>query len=176
MRHFRLTASRIIAHAVIEGPWPGAKRARVKHGPWRYSRYLMVLFLLTEDGVRQFTVDVGFEVAGAQVTQRLNYRFDQVTSVRVDGLATQRQAFELTLVNGAPITMTVTDAAGELEPGEDLVKLSQVSLDASGLPHTLDVLEGIAAEGKEWVMHQRRRTASRVTDLSRTITALITEQ
>lgn len=175
MRHYRLTASRIIAHAVIEGPAPGAKRARVKHGPWRYSKYQMVLFLLTEDGVRQLTVHVDFESADSRITERLTYRFDQVTSVRVVGMATQRQTFELTLVNGSPVAMTVTEAAGELEPGEDPVKLSQVSLDASGLPHTLNILEGIAAEGKEWVRHQRRRTDQRIADLTQTLDGLTKE-
>lgn len=164
--HYRLTASQIIAQAVIEGPAPGAKRARVKHGPWRFSKYQMVLFLLTRDGVRQITIHLDFEAATAHPIQRLTYRFDAVASVRIDGLTTQRQTFALTLINGSPITMPVTEAIGELEPGEDPVKLSQVSLDASGLPHTLDVLEGIAAEGKEWVHHQNRRTEERLADLS----------
>jgi hypothetical protein len=164
--HYRLTASQIIAQAVIEGPAAGAKRARVKHGTWRFSKYQMVLFLLTRDGVRQVTVHLDFEAATAQAIQRVTYRFDAVASVRIDGLATQRQTFALTLINGSPITMPVTEAIGELEPGEDPVKLSQVSLDASGLPHTLDVLEGIAAEGKEWVHHQHRRTEERLADLS----------
>jgi hypothetical protein len=163
---YRLTASQIIAHAVIEGPAAGAKRARVKHGPWRFSKYQMVLFLLTRDGVRQITIHLDFEAATAHDLQRLTYRFDAVASVRISGLATQRQTFALTLINGSPITMPVTEAIGELEPGEDPVKLSEVSLDASGLPHTLDVLEGIAAEGKEWVHHQHRRTEERLADLS----------
>jgi len=167
--HYRLAASQIIAQAVIEGPAAGAKRARVKHGPWRFSKYQMVLFLLTREGVRQITIHLDFEAATAHAVQRLTYRFDAVASVRIDGLATQRQTFALTLINGSPITMPVTEAIGELEPGEDPVKLSQVSLDASGLPHTLDVLEGIAAEGKEWVHHQHRRTEERLTDLSHAI-------
>ena len=167
--HYRLTASQIIAQAVIEGPAAGAKRARVKHGPWRFSKYQLVLFLLTRDGVRQVTIHLDFEAATAHGMQRLTYRFDAVASVRIDGLATQRQTFALTLINGSPITMPVTEAIGDLEPGEDPVKLSQVSLDASGLPHTLDVLEGIAAEGKEWVHHQHRRTEERLADLSQTL-------
>jgi len=175
MRHYRLTASQIIAHAAIEGPGPGTKRARVKHGPWRFSRYRIVLFLLTKDGVRQIDVDVDFEHAIGQVTQRLNYRFDAVAAVRINGLATQRLTFELALVNGSAITMAVTEAIDEVEIGEDRAKLSEVSLDASGLPRTLNILEGIAAEGKAWIFHQHRRTASRLADLSRIVREAIGE-
>ncbi|HET6479335.1 MAG TPA: hypothetical protein VFG35_04720 [Actinoplanes sp.] len=91
--------------------------------------------------------DVDLEHAIGQVTRRLNYRFDAVAAVRINGLATQRLTFELALVNGSAITMAVTEAIDEVEIGEDRAKLSEVSLDASGLPRTLNILEGIAAEG-----------------------------
>ncbi|MEV7630309.1 hypothetical protein [Actinoplanes sp. NPDC089786] len=176
MRHYRINASQIIAHAVIEGPASGVRRARVKHGPWRYSRYQIVLFLLTKDGVRQVNAHLDFEHISEQTTQRLNYRFDAVAAVRIDGIATQRQTFELTLVNGAPILVPVTDAIGEIEAGEDPLKLSRVSLDASGLPRTLEVLEGIAAEGKEWIIHQRESSATHLADLRHIVRDLISER
>jgi hypothetical protein len=46
----------------------------------------------------------------------------------------------------------------ELQQGENPGVVSEVTLDAAGLHHTLHVLEGIAAEGKEWIKHERRRT------------------
>ncbi len=166
MRHYQLRAEQIIAHAVIEAPAPGAKRARVKHGPSRYTKYRMVLFLLTEQGVRQVDVRLDFETAEHETNERLNYSFEKVTAARITGLATQRRTFELILVNGDPIVIPVTEAVQEIEPGEDPVKLSQASIDASGLPRTLEVLEGIAAEGKEWVSHQKIRAEKHLADLT----------
>ncbi len=166
MRHYQLSAEHIIAHAVIEAPAPGAERARVMHGRSRYSRYRMVLFLLTEQGVRQVDVRLDFETAEHEITECLNYSFEKVTAARVNGLATQRRTLELILVNGDPIVIAVTEAVQEVEPGEDPTKLSQASIDASGLPRTLEVLEGIAAEGRQWVSHQKDRAQKHLDDLA----------
>ncbi|MER5338467.1 hypothetical protein [Micromonospora sp. NPDC002717] len=148
MRHYRLRPSQVIAHAFIEAPATSYKRARFPRGPWRYSRYRLLLFLLTDDGVRQVDIDLDFEAGTWRGTQRLNYRFDAVAAVRIDGVAARHQTFELMLVNGAPIRVRVAESMDEgIQPGEDVQALSQVTLDASGLTHTLTVLEGIAAEG-----------------------------
>jgi hypothetical protein len=40
--------------------------------------------------------------------------------------------------------------------------VSWASLDAAGLGNTLHVLEGIVAEGKGWIHHERRREEGRV--------------
>jgi hypothetical protein len=45
------------------GRGEGSKRARAKNGPWRYSRYKLLVFLLTADGVRQITVELNFSRA-----------------------------------------------------------------------------------------------------------------
>lgn len=91
-------------------------------GPWRYSKYRLLLFLLTGD----------------------------------------------------PISVRVTESSIEgIQPGDDPRALSQVALDASGLIHTLNVLEGIAAEGKEWIRHQRRRADERLAELTATVRDLI---
>ncbi|MEU4773950.1 hypothetical protein [Micromonospora sp. NPDC023644] len=174
MRHYRLRPSQVIAHAFIEAPAGSYKRARVHRGPWRYSRYRLLLFLLTDDGVRQVNIDLDFEEGVAHGTQRLNYRFDTVAAVRIDGVATQQQTFELTLVNGAPIRVRVTESSTDgIQPGEDPGALSRVALDASGLLHTLNVLEGIAAEGKQWIRHQRRRADERLSEVTATVAGLI---
>ncbi|MDT0529777.1 hypothetical protein RM555_12340 [Micromonospora sp. DSM 115977] len=174
MRHYRLRPSQVIAHAFIEAPAGSYKRARVPRGPWRYSRYRLLLFLLTADGVRQVNIDLDFEESVARGTQRLNYRFDTVAAVRIDGVATQQQTFELTLVNGDPIRVRVTESSTDgIQPGEDPGVLSRVALDASGLLHTLNVLEGIAAEGKQWIRHQHRRADERLSEVTATVTGLI---
>lgn len=173
MRHYRLRASQVISHAFIEAPATSYKRGRVRRGPWRYSRYRLLLFLLTDDGVRQVDIDLDFQNASASRTQRLNYRFDAVAAVRIQGVTGQRQTFELTLVNGEPISVPVTDSSAETPSGEDPRTLSQVTLDASGLVHTLNVLEGIAAEGKAWIRHQRRRADERLVEVAATVRGLL---
>jgi hypothetical protein len=174
MRHYRLRPSQIIAHAFIEAPAASYKRARYPDGPWRYSRYRLLLFLLTDDGVRQVTIDLDFETADFRTTERLNYRFEAVAAVRIDGVAAQQQTFELTLFNGEPISVRVTEANAEgSQPGEDPSRLAELALDASGLAHTLHVLEGIAAEGKEWVRHRRRRADERLADLAEILRDLL---
>jgi len=167
MRQARLRPSQVIAHAFIEAPAAPYKRARYPRGPWRYSRYHLLLFLLTDDGVRQVNIDLDFQAGTFRTTQRLNYRFDAVAAVRIDGIAAQRQTFELTLFNGDPISVEVIESSTEgIRPDEDPSGLADLSLDAAGLVQTLHVLEGIAAEGKEWVRHRRRRADNRLAELS----------
>jgi hypothetical protein len=174
MGHYRLKPSHVVAHAFIQAPGTPNKHTRIKSGPWRYTKYRLLLFLLTDDGVRQVDIDLDFEHCVGQVTQRLNYRFDAVAAVRVDGVATQRQTFELTLVNGRPIQVPVTESTTEaIQPQENPEDISRVTLDASGLSGTLNVLEGIAAEGKEWIKHQRSRADVRLTELTATISDLL---
>jgi hypothetical protein len=174
MRQCRLRASQVIAHAFIEAPATTYKRARYPKGPWRYSRYRLLLFLLTEDGVRQVNIDLDFQAATSHATQRLNYRFDAVAAVRIDGIQAQRQTFELTLFNGDPISVHVTESNSEgIRPDEDPSTLAQLTLDASGLVQTLHILEGVAAEGKEWVRHRRQRADERLATLSGTLRDLV---
>ncbi|MGC4866573.1 hypothetical protein ACLQ3B_14200, partial [Micromonospora sp. DT53] len=174
IQQYRLHPSHVIAHAFIEAPAASCKKARYPQGPWRYSRYRMLLFLLTDDGVRQVNIDLDFETATSGTTQRLNYRFDAVAAVRIDGIATQQQTFELTLFNGEPISIRVSEPDNEtLQHDENATKIAELSLDAAGLSHTLHVLEGVAAEGKEWVKHRRHRADQRLADLAATIRGLL---
>ncbi|MFI6324307.1 hypothetical protein ACIBG8_42740 [Nonomuraea sp. NPDC050556] len=167
MHHYKLVAHDVIAHAFIEAPAATYKRARVKTGPWRYSRYTLLIFLLTADGVRQMTVDLDFEEATFHNRARINYRYDAVAAVQVSEADSGERVFELTLVNGHPIKVEVTGRWSEpVEPGEDMRTVSQVTLDAAGLGNTLHILEGVAAEGKKWINHERQREAKRLADLT----------
>lgn len=174
MQQYRLLPSQVIAHAFIEAPAPSCKKARYPQGPWRYSQYRLLLFLLTDDGVRQINIDLEFETITSHTTQRLNYRFDAVAAVRIDGIAARQQTFELTLFNGEPISIRVTEPDDEtLQGDENAAKIAELSLDAAGLSHTLHVLEGVAAEGKEWVKHRRRRADKRLANLAGAIRGLL---
>lgn len=167
MHHYKLVAHDVIAHAFIEAPATTYKRARVKTGPWRYSRYTLLVFMLTTDGVRQMTVDLDFEQATFHNRARINYRYDAVAAVQVTEADSGERVFELTLVNGHPIKVEVTGRWSEpVEPGEDMRTVSQVTLDAAGLGNTLHILEGVAAEGKKWISHERQREEKRLADLT----------
>ena len=159
MRHYKLAPHDVIAHAYIEAPPDGRyKRARVKNGPSRYSRYKLLVFLLTVDGVRQMAVGLNFETGEFLHRERSNYRYDAVAAVHVVEADDGEKVFELTLVNNHSVKVAVTGPPPQtLEPGEDSRTISRVTLDAAGLDNTLHVLEGIAAEGKQWITYERRR-------------------
>jgi len=165
MKHYKLAASQIIAHAFIEATDQSYRRARVLAGPWRYSWYQLVVFLLTADGVRQLSARLDFQNASFHDRTRMNYRFDAVASVQVAETDAHKRTFELTLVNGNPIAATVTEASTpateQLQQGEEPELVSRLTLDAAGLINTLHVLEGVAAEGKDWIKHEDLRRKKR---------------
>lgn len=161
--HYKLVRHQVITHAFLESPGTEAKRARVRNGPMRYSRYSLIVFLLTSDGVRQMSADLRFLQGDVREGDRLNFRYDAVASAhvslapRVSGRSRIQQRFKLTLVNGEPISVIVTDLDPEdFQQGENEQSLKRASLDAASVANTLHVLEGIAAEGKAWL--QERRT------------------
>ncbi|GII63062.1 hypothetical protein Skr01_31470 [Sphaerisporangium krabiense] len=167
MRHYKLAAADVIAHAFIEAPASYYKRARVRKGPWRYSRYKLLTFLLTADGVRQLTVELDFEKATFHDRARINYRYDAVAAVEVTEADDGHKTFELTLVNGHPIEVEVTGPPpGTDQLGEDTRMVSQATLDTAGLGNTLHILEGVAAEGKEWIRNERERERVGSADLA----------
>jgi hypothetical protein len=132
----------------------------------RYSRYSLMVFLLTSDGVRQMSADLRFLPGDVREGDRLNFRYDAVASVhvsltpRTSDKSRIQQKFKLTLVNGEPVSMIVTDLDPEdFQQGEDAESLERASLDAASVANTLHVLEGIAAEGRAWF--QERRTGPR---------------
>ncbi|WP_182883934.1 hypothetical protein [Microbispora sp. H10949] len=171
MQHYKLKPHDVIAHAFIEAPSTPYKRAHVPKGPWRYSRYEILVFLLTADGVRQMTVDLDFEKAIFHNRRRINYRYDAVAAVQAAEADDGHRTFELTLVNGHPITVQVTGPPPKSEAGaeDDARTVSQATLDTAGLGNTLHVLEGVAAEGKEWINHEREREQDRLVDIMLTM-------
>jgi hypothetical protein len=167
LQHYRLTMSDVIAHAFIEAPTASTVRARVRSGPWRYAKYRLLVFLLTTDGVRQLTVKLDFRKGTFHDRHRTNYRYEAVAAVRVSHADNDERTFELALVNGQEISVQVIGPGmEELQQGENPGAVSEVTLDAAGLYHTLNVLEGIAAEGKEWIGHEHRRGEARTNNLT----------
>jgi hypothetical protein len=164
MRQYGLSPSRVITHAVLEAPAKGyRKRARVLNGPWRYMRYHLLVFLLTDDGVRQVSADLALAEGTFHDWERTNYRFDAVAAVRVLQPDNYERIFQLGLVNGRNITIRVTPGEDEeqLQQGEDAEALNRAAMEAAGLTNTLNFLEGVAAEGKRWLQDEIRRNRRR---------------
>lgn len=125
--------------------------------PWRYTDYKIIVFLLTADGIRQVTYDLSTEDGDIQQRDRQSYRYDAIASVEAsvaeDGY---REAFKLHLVNGKDITFKAADPLlVEWNPEDDeAAALHSATEDATGLRNTLRILEGVAADGKEWIARE----------------------
>lgn len=177
MTLYRLKRQDVLAHAFIEAPaTPSYSRARVEDGPWRYSKYKILLFLLTTDGVRQLTQQLDFQKATTRSRARTNYRYDAFTSVQVAETDSGENVFELTLTNGDPIKVKVTDPPSDITETEDKDPqgASQLTLGTAGLGNALHVLEGVAAEGKKWIAFEREREKLPLAEVSRAVNALFT--
>ncbi|MBB1158130.1 hypothetical protein [Amycolatopsis dendrobii] len=152
LRHYRLAWRDVLTHALLQTPGEGSKYARVRGGPRRYSKYDIRLFLITLDGVRELGASIDFEHMTNTEIERNNFRFDAVSSVYVAKPTALSCDLELTLMNGEPRGIHVTDATGdEVDPDENLDAVARMNLEVTGFTHTLHILEGIAAEGKRWI-------------------------
>jgi hypothetical protein len=83
MRHYRLSNRGVFAHAVLSEGWSARRRARVLHGPPRYSNYLIRVYLLTESGVRQFAVKLDFQTGLISNEERFTFRYEAIASAAV---------------------------------------------------------------------------------------------
>jgi hypothetical protein len=152
---FQLSRSRLKTHAFLEEPGVAVRRARIEGGPLRYAGYRLMAFLLAEGGVRQVRYSLDFTTGVLTERERTNYRYDAIVSVRVLHEARRGQKFELRLTAGEPITVQVRDAdPGEIQDGPDTELAEETeedpALDAASVANTLLVLEGVAAEGRNW--------------------------
>jgi len=152
LRHYRLAWRDVLTHALLQTPGKDSKYARVPRGPRRYAKYDVRLFLITLDGVRELGTSIDFEHMTLTDIERNNFRFDAVSSVYVATPTDLSCELELTLMNGGPRSIHVTDPAGDqTTPDENPNAIARMNLDITGFTHTLHILEGIAAEGKRWI-------------------------
>ncbi|QSB04673.1 hypothetical protein [Natronoglycomyces albus] len=153
LRHYRLSWRDVISWAMFQAPARNRKRHRDQGGPWRFSRYELRLFLMTEDGVREVKSELDFEHSIFEGQERNNFRFDALSSVHVAERAGRGGiTLKLTLTNGPTreIRVTEMDTSTSNPIVEDL-DFVRINLDAAGFTHALGLLEGIAAEGKGWI-------------------------
>lgn len=151
--HFHLPRSRLIAHALLEERMPWARAGHSDDGPTMYAKYQILVFLLVNDGVRMVKATLDFTTASLVIRERRDFRYDSIVAVRVIRTAGDQETFELQLSSGDPITFVIRGAGpvaaasghGTDMPGEDS-PLSEASTAS-----TLHLLEGIAAEGRNWL-------------------------
>lgn len=170
IRRAGLTNHDLVAHVVMTEGAKGAMRARVLHGPPRYSAYVVQIFLLTRSGVREARVELDFLTGEARNERRNLFRYDALASASVteSGVRATRgsaeverlrsRTFRLTLVNGQHITMVAENFRGAGDATlEDESELFLVALQTSGIEGALPILEAVASEGRDWIVREQER-------------------
>jgi hypothetical protein len=167
LEYFSLRRSDVISHAFLETPSVPYERASDRDGPWRYSRYKIIVFLLTADGIRQASYELRTRDGDIKQRDDRSYGYDKIASVEAslakDG---NRQEFKVHLVDGKTIPFHVAaaltesngeDGSFEDPSGEtDVEALSSATLDATGMRNTLRILRGVAADGKAWITRESK--------------------
>ncbi|SHG82965.1 DUF308 domain-containing protein [Streptoalloteichus hindustanus] len=173
LRRANLPNHDLVAHVVMTEGAKDAMRARVLHGPPRYSKYVVQIFLLTRGGVREARVELDFLTGEAKNERRNLFRYDALASATVNetGVRTtrgegprteeverlRRRTFQLTLVNGQNITVMAENFRSQAESLEDDSELFLVALQASGIETALPILEAVASEGPDWIAREQER-------------------
>lgn len=108
--------------------------------------------MFTRDGIREVSSELRFSDSTRKNEHRSNYRFDALSSVQVTENADVGYDLELVLTNGPARKIRVKDAdTHQLAPDESAREISEISLSSAGFAHTFRLLEGIAADGKDWI-------------------------
>ena len=153
LRHYGLKRSDVISYAFLDTPSASYSRARVRNGPWRYTQYKIVVFLLTKDGIRQIAYSLRTRDSDIEDLDRESYGYDAIASVQASApRGDNQQTFDLHLMSGRTISFRVADPVTPSSPeNSDADNANNATQDATGLRNTLRVLEGIAADGKGWI-------------------------
>ncbi|GAB3891854.1 hypothetical protein GCM10029964_065710 [Kibdelosporangium lantanae] len=145
----------------------------------------MLVFLLSANGVRQVEVDLDFMTGTIYDERRRSFGYDKLTSAEVleQGFQSAKgqrhrvrkgddvlhvtdkeemvinRTFELILNSGRGVQVEVDNYDGLLDDttDEDRTQLDRVALDSSGVTSALQILEAVAAEGREWIVRERER-------------------
>jgi hypothetical protein len=153
LQYYGLKRSDVISYAFLETPGTSYKRGRVRNGPWRYTRYKILVFLLTRDGIRQTSYEVNTRDSYIQGLDRESYGYEAIASVKAYApKSASQQTFDLHLISGRTISFSVAEPISRSSPeDEDAEDVNNATQDATGLRNTLRILEGIAADGKKWI-------------------------
>ncbi|BBH68667.1 hypothetical protein ACTI_53520 [Actinoplanes sp. OR16] len=172
MGDYRLANRDLLTHLTLTEAAPRSSRARDVGGPFRHSAYTVLLFLLTEAGVRQVQARLDFVTGTFSAERRTTFRYDAIGSVQVTEVGLRadeqkivtRQAFQLALVNGQSIRVLLDDFSDDaidyLRENPD--HLARLASDASGVTSALHILEAVAADGRDWITLERQRLTRRL--------------
>jgi len=106
----------IVAHAILTADvWP-CMRARVLFGPARYSVYRVIVFLLTEAGVRQVSMKLDFLDGTVSDQRRNSFRYDAISSSRVEEVG-------IRFDSGHRSVASIDDRAKDKPPPKDVDSL-----------------------------------------------------
>ncbi|MFI9386924.1 hypothetical protein [Kutzneria sp. NPDC052558] len=196
MRHADLTNRDIVGHVVLTEGLPRARRARVIYGPPRYSAYRVLVFLLTENGVWEFRVDLDFTDGSVRNQETSSFRYESLVRVRVAEVgvkfANERRqvivikndelpvvtdprqqvvlsrALWLSLTNQDDIQLVLENFEGlRDEQSEKEAELAELALGASGAASAVRILQSVAGEGRDWITRQRQRRDRRLREWAR---------
>ncbi|HEU5024678.1 MAG TPA: hypothetical protein VFV01_07110 [Spirillospora sp.] len=116
MRACGLANRDLVAHAVLTEALYPCLRARVLFGPPRYSRYRVMVFLLTEAGVRQVSVNLDFFDGTVSNQRRNSFQYSNISSARVHEVGVRFDA-------GRRRVVVIDDESGDREPPKDIDSL-----------------------------------------------------
>jgi len=196
MRHADLTNRDIVGHVVLTEGLPRARRARVIYGPPRYSAYRVLVFLLTDNGVWEFRVDLDFTDGSVHNQETSSFRYESLVRVRVAEVgvkfANERRqvivitnnelpvvtdprqqvvlsrALWLSLTNQDDIQLVLENFDGlRDEQSEKESELAELALGASGAASAVRILQSVAGEGRDWIARQRQRRDRRLREWAR---------
>jgi hypothetical protein len=92
LRYYKMTNRNVFAHAVVSQAAVFCRAARVNDGPPRYSANRVLVFLFTDGGVCQITIELSFLTGELRNEKRVTFNYDAITSawtneigVRLDG-------------------------------------------------------------------------------------------
>jgi hypothetical protein len=192
MRQYTLKSADVISYFVLTEPAPGCQEARNKYGTTRYSRYIVKLFLLTNNGVREVEQLLDFATGATNKEQRRVFRYSaiaavnttprtvrphgrrQVAPVAGGGPRNQpprpvlRQAFQITLLNGPDIAIEANyDTLLPDELRERSRALANLVEETTGANSALLTLESVAAEGQDWIKREKERMRHKLAEFRR---------
>ncbi|WP_285667141.1 hypothetical protein [Actinorhabdospora filicis] len=169
LHDYKLSPADVLEHALLEDPAQEAGRARIKDGPWRYTWYRLMLFILTADGVRQVLAEVNTSTGRLHMKEWNEYGFHTIASAHLVRYENNRRRFTLRLLSGLETSIPVR---GPRSDDTEEERTTRLTMDASGVHATLHVLQGVAAEGKEWVALDGRRDRNRMSLLKASLHAM----
>jgi hypothetical protein len=153
LTHFDLRRSRLVVHAFLEERAPWARTGHSEDGQMYAEKYQILVFLLVDEGLRMVRASLDFSSGSFVIRERRDFRYDSIVAMRVTPTRSGREEFELQLTSGSPITLVARGTGPIMARPPDSTDTAddETPLNAASTAGTLHLLEGIAAEGRNWL-------------------------